>query len=443
MATSTHSRSTIIGSAHIGSRLGSGIHYSSRFSPSPFASRILEEGKILAPGESPSEMIGRMVTSLIAVERKFGTQEDEIYRLMEDFGYFVDHKHCVMSTPVMTNAGRDNGFPLSACTVPPLDLRYDLDRAKSMIDELHSEGMGTGFNLDDTDDPASILRYLNRIAVDGANSGREDRPVGNMAILSVSHPEVESFIDTKVGADARNEVWKFNISVNVDDEFMEAAQEDKLYKQRDGKFIRAKDLLGRIADAARQCGDPGLVFLHRLNRDNPTPGVASYTTTAPCGEVGLAPGESCQFGYINLAKFAREESLDIDLQELERLTRLMTRVLDNALEISIGLYKVEENQAVMRAKRKIGIGVCGLADLLVKLGLPYASDEGRQLARDVIMFINYISKCESHNLAIGRGSFEAMSLETGNRYLETPGFLEEKYAATDTRWVTGKMWLEL
>jgi ribonucleoside-diphosphate reductase alpha chain len=417
------------------------LQYSSHFEPSELAQRILRDGKITAPGETPRQMIERMVLALFEPEKRFGTPHAEIQKMMDEFGWLLDNKYAVMSTPVMNNAGRYEDKPLSACTVPPVDLRGDLTQVKRTIDNFHQDGMGTGFNLNETDDPVGTLRFLNAVAVEGANSGLEDRPVGNMAILSIHHPRILEFADVKVGADERGEEWKFNISVDASDEFMQAVNENATYQLLDGTQLDAREVMLRIVTNATLCGDPGLIFIDRMNRDNPTPGVGVYTSTAPCAEVGLTPGESCQFGYINLAQFV--EGGEINMPLLERMTRLMTRALDNALEASIEHYAHPLNQQVMSAKRKIGVGICGLADLLLKLQIPYDSPEARQLAADLIAFVNYISKVESHELAKTRGSFGAMNLVVGNRYNENPGFIEDKYGRLATSHVTPEMWQEL
>lgn len=419
--------------------------HESSFKPSPLAEKVLREGRIIDSAETPQQMMQRMAYTLFAVEGRYNTPAAQIQSMINEFGGFLDGKYCVMSTPVMTNAGRYDDKPLSACTVPPVDLRGDLTKTKELVNQFHEDGMGTGFNLDDTDDPVAILRFLNNVAVEGARSGREDRPVGNMAILSVHHPKIIEFIDAKVGSDEKGEEWKFNISVNASDEFMRAVVDGKSYTLSDGRVLNARQVMYQIVENAHSCGDPGLIFIDRLNRDNPTPGVGNYVSTAPCAEVGLAPGESCQFGYINLGRFINKTSgsRTIDFGNLERLTRLMTRALDNALELSIDKYAHPTNAAVMQAKRKIGVGICGVADLLVQLGIPYDSPQAREVATDVITFVNYVSKLESHELAKARGPFGAMHLLIGNRYTEKPGFLEHKYGDLDTLSVPATAWRRL
>src|SRR3989344_4787633 len=418
--------------------------YRSDFKPSVFAEGVLRDGKIISLQETPQHMIERMVTTLFSVEGKFGTSSSEIQKMIDQFGIFLDEKKCVMSTPVMTNAGRYENKPLSACTVPPIDLKGDLSKTEDIINHFHSDGMGTGFSLNETDEPVRVLRFLNNIALQGANGGGEDRPVGNMAILSVHHPQILNFVFAKTDADQKGEEWKFNISVDASAEFMDAVMQKTPYILWDGTRLNAAEVMESIAKSAHVCGDPGLIFMDRMNKDNPTPGLAPYTSTAPCAEVGLAPGESCQFGYINVGKFVSGDGgRSINYSELELATRLMTRVLDNALEISIDRYFHPTSQHIMRAKRHIGEGVCGLADMFIDMGIPYDGDQARQTALDIVAFINYVSKLESHELAKTRGSFEAMTLSIGSRYNDEPGFLEQKYGRLETLHVTPDMWQRL
>ncbi len=422
------------------------IPYRSTYNPTHAAKNLLKSGKIISSSETPQEMMERVVTALFSVESKFNTDKSEIQRLSCDFGKMLDEGYCVMSTPILTNAGRYYDKPLSACTVPVVDLRADMAKIKTNVERLHEDGMGTGFNLDQCENPVSILRALNKIAVDGAKSDREDRPVGNIAVLSINHPKIEEFIDAKIQVNTSGEEWKFNISVNIDDKFMKAYFSNDIYQLSNGKIVSAKYLLEKIAHSAYICGDPGIIFLDRINQGNPTPAIGTYLAVAPCGEVGLAAGESCQFGYINVSKFfIKKEGQQIifDFDTLKKTTQLLVRALDNALEISIDCYAFEEQKEIMRAKRKIGIGICGLADLLVSCGFSYADPEARALAQDIVAFINYHSKVASHELAKTRGSFGAMYLERGCRYNEIPGYIEQQSGRIATKSVSLQMWQEL
>lgn len=416
--------------------------YKSTFNASPVGEVILRKGHIIDDHETSADMTNRMLNELFDIELSaFNTSPKLVASLKKEFGLFLDKKDCVMSTPIMTNAGRYSDKPLSAVTVPPISLLDSRNKIKQIIDSYHQDAIGTGFNLDETDDPAETLRFINKVAVDGANSGKEDRPVGNMAVLSVHHPKILDFIASKIGAHTRGDVWKFNISVDASAEYMEAVKLNKEYKLWNGQSLNARKVLKKIVEAAHDSADPGLVFLHRMNKDNPTPSTGNYVSTAPCADVGLAPGESCQFGYINLGNFVQNDG-KIDLKKLKKLVHLMTRALDNSLEISLQKYKHEKNISVMRAKRKIGIGICGVADMLVKLKVPYDTEKGRNIIRDITAYINYESKIASHKLAYKRGSFGAMNLK-GNKYLEKSGFIENKYGKIETSLISKMMWIEL
>ncbi|MDT8916023.1 hypothetical protein [Amycolatopsis sp. PS_44_ISF1] len=372
-------------------------------------------------------MVTRVVATLEAADARFDRAGAEAFG--ERLGWALDTERIVFSTPIMTNAGRHFDRPLAACAVPPVDLRGDLTQVKAIVDSYHQAGMGTGFALDELDDPVGVLRYLNEVAVAGAASGAEDRPVGNMAILSLDHPSVKDFIGCKVGADARGEVWKFNISLHVTDRQMRVAL---------SSTGRERDLLVAAAEAAHACADPGLLFADRMNEGNPTPHVGAYVSTAPCAEVGLVAGETCQFGYLNLGRFhTGDATVPVDLGALADTTRTLVRALDDSIEASLAHYPSALSAQVMSTKRKIGVGVCGLADLLLAAGLPYDSGDGRQLAREVLALVNYTSKLASVELARTRGGCPAV-LGGRSRYAD-PAFLR-RFAELGVTSVTRGDW---
>ena len=417
--------------------------YQSCFEPSRQGWDVLIKGRMLGADETPRHMVERLVDSLVGVEDRFETDEKEKAALANEFGHMLDEKLIVMSTPIVTNAGRFEKKPLSACTVPPLDLARDgLERIKKVVTDMHEDGMGTGFSLNDLDEPVRTLEQLNNIALESSVSGREDRPVGNMATLRVDSPRIMDFIKAKVEADQRGEIWKFNISVDCNSDFFEKLEDGGDIRLTDGSYLSARAIFDAIAEAAHICADPGLIFIDRMEADNPTPCVGHYVTTAPCAEVGLTTGESCQFGYINIAGFLSAGGA-VEVDALRRVARLMTRILDNALEISIQNYTETANRTVMSQKRKIGIGICGLADLLVRLRMPYSSPEARQIALDIVTLINFESKQASYELAKTRGSFGAMSAPQGNRHIEEPSFIERRYGSLESRYVSLRDWIEL
>jgi len=404
--------------------------YHSTFPTSPQLESYLRSGRMISDHETAQDMVTRIVATLEHADARFDPNGAQAFG--ERLGWALDTGRIVFSTPIMTNAGRYFERPLAACAVPPVDLRGDLAQVKTIVDGYHRAGMGTGFNLDGLDDPVGVLRYLNDIAVTGANSGHEDRPVGNMAILSLDHPAAEEFIGCKLGADTRGEAWKFNISLHVTDAQMRAAL---------GADGRERELLTAAAEAAHACADPGLLFADRLNEGNPTPEVGEYVSTAPCAEVGLVAGETCQFGYLNLGRFhTGDTAVPVDLGALAATTRTLVRALDDAIEASLAHYPSPVSAQVMGAKRKIGVGVCGLADLLLAAGFPYDSAEGRRLAQEVLALVNYTSKLASVELARTRGGCPAV-LGGRSRYAD-PAFLR-RFADLEVDSVTRGDWAAL
>ncbi|WP_284741705.1 hypothetical protein [Amycolatopsis sp. RTGN1] len=404
--------------------------YQSTFPTSPQLEAYLRSGRMISEHETAQDMVTRIVAALEHADARFDPTGAEAFG--ERLGWACDTERIVFSTPIMTNAGRYFDRPLAACAVPPVDLRGDLASVKTIVDGYHRAGMGTGFALDELDDPVRVLRYLNDIAVTGAASGLEDRPVGNMAILSLNHPATEEFIGCKLGADARGEAWKFNISLHVTDAQMRAAL---------GGAGRERDLLIAAAEAAHACADPGLLFADRMNEANPTPEVGAYVSTAPCAEVGLVAGETCQFGYLNLGRFHTcDATVPVDLGALADTTRTLVRALDDAIEASLAHYPSPLSAQVMAAKRKIGVGVCGLADLLLAAGLPYDSVEGRQLAQEVLALVNYTSKLASVELARTRGGCPAVA--GGRSRYADPAFLR-RFADLEVDSVTRGDWAAL
>lgn len=422
------------------------IEYTSHFRPSRRAEEVLRSGRIIGEDETPADMVSR-VTNVLATQEAYFSGQELGETFAHAFGTALDKSEIVMSTPILTNAGRHLDKPLTACAVPTIEVTPEnLNRLRSEVISLHEQGMGTGFNLDETTDPVATLRFLNDTAIESANSGKEDRPVGNMAVLSIRHPKIREFINAKIDAPHTGADWKFNISVNVDDDFMLALDSGDAITLHNGVRVSAETLFDEICTAAAASADPGIVFLDRMNARNPLPALGEYKTTAPCAEVGLIEGETCQFGYINLSKFV---SLDSDnrpsvhFPRLEEITLLMTRALDNSMQISQGNLGDLQSHFISTQKRKIGIGLCGIADALSIVGLPYDHPDSRQLMQDMLSFVNFASKEASIRLAEERGSFGAMNMIVGNRHREDPGLIETLYGNKDTSTVSGSDWRKL
>jgi ribonucleoside-diphosphate reductase alpha chain len=213
------------------------------------------------------------------------------------------------------------------------------------------------------------------------------------------------------------------------------------YARRSKHDGRERELLAAAAEAAHACADPGLLFTDRMAEGNPTPEVGQYVSTAPCAEVGLVAGETCQFGYVNLGRFhTGSGDIPIHLDALADTVNMLVRALDDAIEASLEHYPNPLSARVMGVKRKIGVGVCGLADLLMAAGLPYDSTEGRQLTQEVLAFVNYTSKVASMRLARSRGP--APAIRSGLSRYADPGFLK-RFAAVGVRSVTPGEWATL
>lgn len=336
--------------------------------------------------------------------------------------YLHDRK-MVLSTPILTNMGRHPEKPLSACSAPIVNLSGDPDDMKMVIRRYQEDGMGTSFSLDNCSDPVRILLQLNEIAVENLSRKEQERPVGNIATLSVLHPKVKKFISIK--AKKPDLHWKFNLSVTIPDKFF------------DDPNGYSSEILDEIARSIHSSGEPGVLFSDVLERNNPIPDM-KYGSVATCGEIGLAPGETCVFVSIDISRFLKGEKIDYD--DLRECIELSVRFLDNCLEDSIQKYPYSETSEVMKRTRKIGLGICGFSRLLTLIDEPYGSEQSIVLLGNVLSFMNYWSKQASIDLAQERGSFG--SFKESSYWLEE-GYLERKFGSNETETISGEKWKEL
>ncbi len=320
------------------------------------------------------------------------------------------------NSPTLMNAGTPNG-QLSACFVLPIEdtIESIFDALKRMA-RIHQSGGGTGFDFSKVRPKGDLVRSTHGVAsgpvpfldvFDAATSvvkqgGR--RRGANMGVLRVDHPDVEEFIACK-NDPAR--LANFNLSLGTTDAFWRAARSGDafaLVNPRTGRVVRrvdARELARRIAQYAWASGDPGLIFLDAVNRENPTPKLGALAAVNPCGELPLLPNEACNLGSIRLDAFVREGRLD--WERLEATVELAVRFLDDVIEV--GQLPDPEICAVTRANRKIGLGVMGFADLLVDLGVPYDDDEAVRVADRVMHVIREAAQRASARLAATRGTF--------------------------------------
>jgi ribonucleoside-diphosphate reductase alpha chain len=395
------------------------------YSPTEYANAMLVNAKILEKNEKPQQMFERVVDTLYNIEYKFNTNPKKIQNYKKKFAYYFAKKAFTPGTPTLNNAGREKykNAGLSSCAIIPVDLRQKR-QSKEKIKAYYSQNMGSGFDLTEYENPVELLYWLNDLSATETATGKYDRYIGNMANIHVSHPKIREFISSK----KNKYLAHFNLSIDIDDEFMSAVTKKNMYKLADDRIIDAYELLQSIAETCWSVGDPNIINLKKMNRDNPLEHKFPYTTTPPCSEMGMARGETCQFGYINLAFFAHPDGYDF--KQLADATRTLTRTLDNAVELSLGKYPDNLSTQIAKSKRKIGIAISGIADLLLYYTMQYSSESARDFIHDILAFINYQSKIMSIELAEERGPCEAMAEKNQNKYYD--GFLSKRFCVETT-----------
>ena len=374
------------------------------------------EGRII---ESPEEMFARVAHHIAQAEKRYGGEEriGEVeavfYKLMTEFKFLPN-------SPTLMNAGRELG-QLAACFVLPIEDSMDgiFDSLKNAA-LIHKSGGGTGFSFSRlrpkkarvgttggvASGPVSFMKIFNTATEQVKQGGT--RRGANMAILRVDHPDIVEFIHCKKNNEELN---NFNISVGVTDAFMESVKADTGYDlidPRDGRKtgqLNAKEVYDALTHRAWENGDPGIVFLDKINQDNPTPGLGEIESTNPCGEQPLLPMEACNLGSINLAKFVMDtnDGPVVDYTDLKAVVWESVHFLDNTIDMS--RYPLPEIGDMVRGNRKIGLGVMGFADLLYRLRIPYDSEKALETAEAVMAFIQEESHEASRQLAEERGVF--------------------------------------
>lgn len=376
-----------------------------------------EKGQVV---ETPEDMIRRVVDNIASFEKNYGKTEEEIEELASKFYSIIGRLEFLPNSPTLMNAGRDLQ-QLSACFVLPIeDSMESIFEGIKQTALIHKSGGGTGFSFSSlrpandpvastggvASGPISFMKVFNA-TTDVVKQGGTRRGA-NMGILSVDHPDIIEFITAK---DEMGSLNNFNLSVALTEEFMMAAEEGKSYplaNPRSGKVmkkLKAKDVFDLIVEMAWRSGEPGIVFIDRINRDNPTPMLGRIESTNPCGEQPLLPYESCNLGSINLAKMVRYTSdrAEIDYKKLEYTVKLGVRFLDDVIDANN--YPIAKIAEITRSNRKIGLGVMGFADMLILLGIPYNSTAALSTAEDVMKFIKDAAMDASEDLAKERGVF--------------------------------------
>ncbi|MDZ7587312.1 MAG: hypothetical protein U0946_06145, partial [Patescibacteria group bacterium] len=283
-----------------------------------------------------------------------------------------------------------------------------------------------------------MIKFLNQVGIDGQKDERQLRPVGNIGTMSLGNPKIIEFINLKDDAEIRNEDWVFNLSVSINNEQIDKILNKDDITLADGRKISADEILDNLAKAMWLSGDPGLVFMDRVKADNTVPSAGESISMAPCGEIGLARGESCQFSYINLGKFVNNG--EVNYKELGDTINFSIHFLDNVVDYNIKNSSNAESVSMMRNKRKIGLGICGFDDLLKNLSLRYGSEESIELAGELLSFINYHSKRSSVELAKQRGAFKMFN---ESQFVGENNHLMNRIASEQTKTVSKNEWADL
>jgi ribonucleoside-diphosphate reductase alpha chain len=410
---------------------------------SPNAITVLEKRYLLkdetgSPIESPSDLFWRVARTIAQADRRYGGSEQAAEQLAGEFFDLMADRLFVPNSPTLMNAGRPLG-QLSACFVLPVDDAlsngksgiYDTLRSMALV---HQSGGGTGFSFSRLRPKNDIVRSTMGVAsgpvsfmtlfdasTDVVKQGGTRRGA-NMGILRVDHPDILEFITCK---DDTTKVTNFNISVAVTDAFMEAVEVDGLYDlihPKTGEVtgqLRAREVWQLIIHGAWKTGEPGVFFIDKANYYNPVPQLGQYEATNPCGEQPLLPYDVCNLGSINLGAFVsgaaqvapgssdREQvataAARVDWNRLRRVIHLSTHFLENVIDAN--QYPLPEITELAQRIRRIGLGVMGLADVFVKLGIAYDSEEGVELGRRFQQFVDEEAKIESERLARERGVF--------------------------------------
>ena len=379
--------------------------------------------------ETPEELFNRVSKAVAAIDKSYLSLDVETKLTEKDFYSIMSNLEFIPNSPTLMNAGTEQGT-LSACFVLPLeDSMEGIMKAATDAAMVQKFGGGTGFALSKLRPkgtsiksthgiacgPIEVLKTLSRVSSMITQGGKRDG--ANMAVMSIYHPDILEFIECKK---VEGDIHNFNISVGVDSNFMEAVKHDMDYSLINPKdntvtgHLNAKEVFNKIVEGAWRNGEPGMIFLDQVNKDNHvSEKYGEMIATNPCGEQPLLGNESCNLGSINLARFYKKPKKastfgwkeKIDWNHLEWVTRTSVHFLDNVIDAN--KYATPEIEEMTKATRKIGLGIMGFADLLIQMQVSYASELAREVGKEMMSKVREWADDESKQLAKVRGTFPA------------------------------------
>jgi ribonucleoside-diphosphate reductase alpha chain len=373
-----------------------------------------ERGKVI---ETSGQMFERVAEAIAKADLKYGKSKEEVKEIESSFYQLMSHLEFLPNSPTLMNAGTELG-QLAACFVLPVEDSIEgiFGAVKNMA-VIHQSGGGTGFSFSRlrpqgdvvkstggiASGPVSFMRVFD-VATGVIKQGGKRRGA-NMGILNVDHPDIVEFIRAKESGEFAN----FNTSVAVTDDFMHAVEMDKEYglvnprTKEEVRRVKAREIFNEIVSYAWKIGDPGIVFIDEINRHNPLSTVGAIEATNPCGEQPLLAYESCNLGSINVSKFVKSSDGEVDWERLKEVVWICVRFLDDVIDVN--RYPMPEIEEMTRANRKIGLGIMGFAELLIKLGLAYDSKDALLMGEKLMQIVTNEARECSRELGLEKGSF--------------------------------------